>query len=126
MIMGRPPDGILLKPDHLTPDEEELMKMHPQYVYEMLASIRYLKPSLDIPCCHHEKWDGSGYPRQLAGDQIPLSARLFAILDVWDALTSDRPYQNSWDTEQALKYIREQTGKYFDPKIVERFMDTFV
>ena len=96
---------------------------HPMAAYELLVRIPHLKRALDIPYCHHEKWDGSGYPRGLAGTQIPLEARLFAIVDVWDAITTDRPYRKSWPRKKALKYIREQSGKYFDPKLVEMFLE---
>jgi HD-GYP domain-containing protein (c-di-GMP phosphodiesterase class II) len=118
------PDGILLKPEHLDTDEIKLMRKHPEFAYNMLSSIKYLKPSLDIPYCHHEKWDGTGYPRGLAGEQIPLSARLFAVVDVWDAITSNRPYRAAWKREDALQYIREQSGKQFDPAIVQIFLQT--
>jgi response regulator RpfG family c-di-GMP phosphodiesterase len=87
----------------------------------MLKSVEYLQPALDIPYCHHEKWDGSGYPRGLKGEEIPIAARLFAIADVWDALISDRPYRDAWKKEETLTYIRDQSGKHFDPKIVELF-----
>jgi putative two-component system response regulator len=87
----------------------------------MLYPVEYLRPALEIPFCHHEKWDGTGYPRGLKGEQIPLSARIFAIVDVWDAVTSNRPYRPAWSREQAFDYIREQTGKHFDPRIVEQF-----
>lgn len=115
------PDSILLKPDKLTEEEWTIMKKHPQYAHDMINPIEYLRPSLDIPYCHHEKWDGSGYPRGLKGEEIPLTARIFAITDVWDALTSDRPYRPAWDQETALEYIRGQSGKHFDPHIVELF-----
>jgi HD-GYP domain-containing protein (c-di-GMP phosphodiesterase class II) len=97
------------------------MRQHPIWAYEMLSSIRYLQPALDIPYCHHEKWDGTGYPRGLKGEAIPTSARIFAVADVWDAITSDRPYRKGWSEEDALKYIEEQSGKYFDPKVVQEF-----
>lgn len=97
------------------------MRKHPQFAYDMLHSIEYLRPALDIPYSHHEKWDGTGYPRGLKGEEIPLTARLFAVADVWDALTSDRPYRAAWTKEQALEYIREQSGKHFDPQVVELF-----
>ena len=116
------PDDILLKPDKLTDEEWVQMKKHPQFAYDMLAPIAYLKPALDIPYCHHEKWDGTGYPRGLKGEQIPLAARLFAVVDVWDALTSDRPYRAAWPEEKVREYIREQTGKHFDPQAVEAFI----
>ncbi|MCA2002040.1 MAG: GAF domain-containing protein, partial [Chloroflexi bacterium] len=116
------PDNILLKKDELTAEEWEIMKRHPQFAYEMLSPIEYLRQALDIPRCHHEKWDGTGYPRGLRGEEIPLAARIFAIADVWDALTSDRPYRPAWTKEKALAYIREQSGKHFDPQVVEAFL----
>jgi len=115
------PDGILLKPDKLTDDEWVLMRKHPQLAFDLLAPITYLKPALDIPYCHHEKWDGSGYPRGLKGVQIPLAARLFAVVDVWDALHSDRPYRSAWPEEKALEYIHAESGKHFDPQVVKVF-----
>jgi len=115
------PDHILLKPGPLTEEEWVLMRKHPVFAYEMLSSIAYLRPALDIPYFHHEKWDGTGYPLGLKGEQIPLAARIFALVDVWDALTSDRPYRRHWSKEKSLKYIHEQAGKYFDPKLVETF-----
>ena len=117
------PDSILLKPGPLTAEEWEVMRRHPGYAYQLLSPIAYLRPALDIPYCHHEKWDGTGYPRGLKGEQIPLAARLFAVVDVWDALCSDRPYRPAWTKEQAREYIREQTGKHFDPKVVEEFVE---
>ncbi len=115
------PDSILLKPDALSDDEWVLMKKHPEYAYHMLKAIEYLRPALDIPYCHHEKWDGFGYPRGLKGNDIPLAARLFAIVDVWDALTSDRPYRKAWTKEAALQHIGDQSKKHFDPQVVEAF-----
>lgn len=115
------PDSILLKEDTLTDEEWEKMRRHPGFAYEMLSSIRYLQRALDIPYCHHEKWDGSGYPRGLRGRDIPVAARIFAVADVWDAITSDRPYRKGWSREEALTYIREQSGKYFDPQVVDEF-----
>ncbi|MEW6718352.1 MAG: HD-GYP domain-containing protein, partial [Chloroflexota bacterium] len=118
------PDTILLKPGPLTEKEWEIMHQHPVYAYELLAPIPYLRPALDIPYCHHENWDGSGYPRKLKGEQIPLVARIFAVVDVWDALRSDRPYRKAWPEEKALAYIQEQAGKHFDPQVVEAFLRT--
>jgi putative two-component system response regulator len=115
------PDSILHKPDSLTPEEWVIMRKHPQFAYNMLSPIEYLHLALDIPYTHHEKWDGTGYPRGLKGDEIPMSARLFAIADVWDALTSDRPYRPAWSQEEARNYIREQSGKHFDPQVVDLF-----
>jgi len=116
------PDSILLKTDKLTDEEWEKMRKHTDFAYEMLCSIRYLRPALDIPYCHHEKWDGSGYPRGLKGEEIPIAARIFAVADVWDAITSDRPYRKRWSKEAALSYIKEQSGKYFDPQVVKVFL----
>ncbi len=115
------PDSILLKTDALTDEEWAIMKKHSQYAYEMIYPIEYLRPALDIPYYHHEKWDGSGYPCGLKGEEIPLAARIFAIADVWDALTSDRPYRLAWDKETTLKHINEESGKHFDPHIVDLF-----
>jgi putative two-component system response regulator len=115
------PDAVLHKPAKLTDEEWVLMRQHPQLAYDMLHPIDYLHPALDIPYCHHEKWDGSGYPRGLKGEQIPLVARLFAIVDVWDALTSDRPYRPAWQKAETLKYIKEQSDKHFDPRAVDLF-----
>jgi PAS domain S-box/uncharacterized domain HDIG len=115
------PDHILLKPGELTDEEWEQMRRHPQYGYDLLRPIAFLTPALDIPYCHHEKWDGTGYPRGLKGEEIPLTARLFAIVDVWDALRTDRPYRPAWSEEEALVYIREQSAKYFDPQVVKVF-----
>ncbi len=115
------PDQILLKPGPLTDEEWDVMRQHPELAYNLLSTIEYLRPALNIPYCHHEKWDGSGYPRGLAGEQIPLSARIFAVADVWDALTSDRPYRDAWSRQQALRYIHDQSGKHFDPMVVSVF-----
>ena len=115
------PDSILHKPDQLTDEEWAIMHKHPQLAYDMLHPIEYLHPALIIPLNHHEKWDGTGYPRGLKGEEIPLVARLFAVVDVWDALTSDRPYRPAWSEEEARKYIREEAGKHFDPQVVDLF-----
>ena len=116
------PDNILLKPGKLTDEEWVIMRKHPIFAYEMLSKIEYLVPALDIPFCHHEKWDGSGYPRGLKGTDIPLAARIFAIADVYDALTSDRPYRKAWSEEQTLNHISEQSGTHFDPQVVQAFL----
>jgi putative two-component system response regulator len=116
------PDSILLKPGKLNEEEWEFMRRHPQLAYNMLNPIEYLRPAMDIPYCHHEKWDGTGYPRGLKGEEIPLTARLFAVVDVWDALTSDRPYRLAWEREKVLEYIQEQSGKHFDPQAVKGFL----
>jgi PAS domain S-box-containing protein/putative nucleotidyltransferase with HDIG domain len=118
------PDSILRKAGPLNQTEVEIMQRHPQYAYQMLFPITYLKNAMVIPYCHHEKWDGSGYPRGLKGDQIPLSARIFAVVDVYDALTSDRPYRAAWTQEETHRYIREQAGRHFDPQIVEIFLSS--
>lgn len=104
-------------------DEWVVMKKHPQYAYDLLAPIAYLHPALDIPYCHHEKWDGTGYPHGLQGDQIPLAARLFAVVDVWDALRSDRPYRPAWSAEKVREHIRTLAGTHFDPQVVEVFLN---
>ncbi|MBN1497198.1 MAG: HD domain-containing protein [Spirochaetes bacterium] len=116
------PDTILLKTEELTEDERAIMRKHPVYAYEMLSSIEYLKPSLSIPYSHHEKWDGTGYPQGLKGEQIPLAARLFAVVDVWDALLRDRRYRQGWPEEKVLEYIRSLAGTHFDPQAVELLM----
>jgi putative nucleotidyltransferase with HDIG domain len=115
------PDNVLLKPGPLTESEWEIMRRHPEYAVDMLKPIEHLRKALDIPYCHHEKWNGSGYPRGLKGEEIPLAARIFAIVDVWDALTNARPYGTVWSTERALKYIQEQNGVQFDPQVVQAF-----
>ena len=117
------PDSVLLKPGTLNEREWEIMRRHPEYAYKFLEPIDYLRPVLDIPYCHHEKWDGSGYPRNLKGVVIPLIARIFAIVDVWDALRSDRPYRAAWSKEKTRKYIIEQSGIHFDPQVVQAFID---
>ncbi len=114
-------DTVLLKPGPLTDAERVIMQMHPGIAYELLSPIPHLRPALDIPYCHHERWDGSGYPRGLKGEQIPLAARVFAVVDVWDALRSSRPYREPWSDEKTKQYIREQAGKHFDPTVIEAF-----
>lgn len=117
------PDSILLKTDVLSEAEFKIMQQHPKFAYEMLQSIAYLRPALEIPHLHHEKWDGTGYPYGLKGENIPLPARMFAIVDVYDALTSDRPYREAWTEQAAIEYIKEQSGKHFDPEVVRVFID---
>jgi len=117
------PDSILQKPGPLTEAEWAIMRTHPEKAYQVLSQIEYLAPALDIPYCHHEKWDGTGYPRGLKGEEIPLSARIFAVADVFDALTSDRPYRKAWKKEKALAHIREQSGIYFYPEAVRSFCE---
>jgi putative two-component system response regulator len=116
------PDSILLKPEKLTEEEWHIMKQHPTLAHQWLSQIGYLQPSLDIPYCHHEKWDGTGYPRGLKGEEIPLAARIFAVIDVWDALTSDRPYRSALSRQSASRIIMEESGKHFDPAIIQLFM----
>lgn len=117
------PDRILHKPGPLNDEEWEIMRKHPGFAHEMLLPISYLRPALDIPYCHHEKWDGSGYPRGLKGQQIPLVARIFAVVDVWDALTSDRPYRAAWSPEKTIAHIQQGAGSHFDPYVVDVFQD---
>jgi putative nucleotidyltransferase with HDIG domain len=120
------PDTILLKHGTLTADEWTTMQKHPTYAFEMLSQIKYFKDSIDIPYYHHEWWDGSGYPQGLEGEQIPLSARIFSIVDVWDALTSDRPYRDAWKKNEALAHIINQAGTHFDPEVVNEFIKMIV
>ena len=115
-------DQILLKPGPLSDEEWKMVVNHPQYAYEILSSIEYLSPALEIPYNHHERWNGSGYPRGLKEKQIPLSARIFSVIDVWDALKSPRPFRAAWSDEDALKYIRQESGKLFDPEVVNSFI----
>ncbi|MDO9068574.1 MAG: response regulator [Deltaproteobacteria bacterium] len=119
------PDSILLKPAPLTDDEFATMKRHPEIAFSILSPIEFLRPALDIPYCHHEKWDGCGYPRGLKGDEIPLSARIFAVVDVWDALRSDRPYRPAWSAAKALEHIFSLSGSHFDPAVLKVFGKTF-
>ena len=116
------PDSILLKPGPLTPTEWTVMRQHPQVAFQLLFPIAFLRPALDIPYCHHEKWDGSGYPRGLKGLEISLPARMFAVVDVWDALRFDRPYRLAWPEAKVLAYIRAQSGRHFDPQLVLAFL----
>jgi HD-GYP domain-containing protein (c-di-GMP phosphodiesterase class II) len=116
------PDSVLLKPGPLDDEDKKIMYKHPVYAYEMLSSIPNFAPILDIPYSHHERWDGGGYPSGLKGEQIPLSARIFAVIDVWDALNSDRPYRKAWPEKEVITYIRDQSGKHFDPQVVDAFL----
>ena len=116
------PDRILLKPGPLDDDEWRVMRRHPALAWEMLAPTEFLRPALDIPLCHHEKWDGTGYPQGLRGDEIPLPARLFAMVDVWDALISDRPYRKAWPRERVVDHLHSLAGTHFDPEIVPLFL----
>lgn len=117
------PDSVLLKPGKLDADKWTMMKKHTTHARDLLEPIPFLKPALDIPYAHHEKWDGSGYPRGLKGEEIPLAARIFAVIDVYDALTSDRPYRKAWSQERALQHIKAQAGTHFDPNIANAFLD---
>jgi putative nucleotidyltransferase with HDIG domain len=116
------PDAILHKPGPLADEEWAVMRRHPEYAYDMLQPIEFLRPVLDIPYCHHERWDGSGYPRGLAGEEIPLAARIFAVVDVWDALINDRPYRAAWPHKQVVAYLRAHAGNLFDPAVVRAFL----
>jgi len=116
------PDNILLKPGPLSDDEWVIMKKHPIYAYNLLSKIDFLKQAVDIPFSHHERWDGSGYPQGLAGENIPLAARIFAVVDIWDALGSDRPYRPAWKRKDIMKYIQDISGKHLDPGIVNVFL----
>jgi putative nucleotidyltransferase with HDIG domain len=116
------PDSILLKPGELTEEERALIKRHPVYAYEMLSPIEFLRPALDIPYCHHEKWDGSGYPRGLKGEEIPFAARIFPVVDVYDALVSNRPYRKGLPIEEVKDIIKNDSGTHFDPRVVDVFL----
>jgi HD-GYP domain-containing protein (c-di-GMP phosphodiesterase class II) len=116
------PDSILLKPGALTPEEREIMQRHTVYAQKLLKPIPFLRPALDIPYCHHEKWDGSGTPRGLKGEDIPLAARIFAVVDVWDALMSDRPYRPAWPLHEVKEFIKSRSGTEFDPQVVDIFL----
>jgi len=117
------PDSILLKPGPLDEEEWRIMRSHTKLAFDLLSPIAYLRPAMDIPVYHHERFDGSGYPQGLKGEEIPLAARIFAVVDVWDALTSDRPYRKAWTQKKALSYIKEQEGILFDPQVVEIFLE---
>ena len=117
------PDQILRKPGKLTEEEWVIMQKHPVFAFQLLSPIEYLHPAMDIPYCHHEKWDGSGYPRGLKGEEIPLSARLFAIVDVWDALSFDRPYRERWSIKKVIEHVKSLSGTDFDPMAVELFLN---
>lgn len=117
------PDSILMKPGPLTEEEQEIMQKHPKYAFDMLSPIAYLRPALDIPYCHHEKWDGTGYPRGLKEEQIPLAARIFALADTWDALISERRYHEAWSRAKVFEHIRSRSGTHFDPQLIELFLE---
>ena len=119
------PDGILIKPAKLNEEEWAQIKTHPQIAHNLLSDIEFLSPRISIPYCHHEKWDGSGYPQGLRAEGIPLEARIFAIIDVWDALIHPRVYKSAWPEGRVLKHIEEQGGKHFDPKLVKTFLENY-
>ncbi len=116
------PDSILHKTEPLTDKDWEIIRRHPTYARELLSSVPFLQPALDIPYCHHEKWDGTGYPRGLKAEKIPLAARVFAVIDTWEALSADQPHRKAWPREKIINYIREQSGKHFDPRVVDTFL----
>jgi putative nucleotidyltransferase with HDIG domain len=120
------PESILKKEGELTKEEWAIIRLHPQYAYDLLFPIVMLHPAIDIPYYHHERWDGNGYPNGLKGEKIPLAARIFTVVDVWDALISDRPHRKAWPEAQALAYLKEQAGKQFDPAIVSIFLKSEV
>lgn len=120
------PDRVLLKPGPLTVQEMELMRRHPAYAREMLSSIPFLRSAMAIPCHHHEQWDGQGYPDGLRGEDIPLAARIFTVVDQWEALSSDRPYRDAWPQERVLAYMEHNAGKIFDPNILRVFLERIV
>jgi response regulator RpfG family c-di-GMP phosphodiesterase len=117
------PDSVLRKPSALSPEEWAIMRRHPGYAQELLAPVEYLRPALDIPYCHHEKWDGTGYPRGLKGKDIPLAARMFAAVDIWDALRSDRPYRPAWPAQKALEHVAALAGTHLDPEVAMAFLE---
>jgi HD-GYP domain-containing protein (c-di-GMP phosphodiesterase class II) len=119
------PDAILLKPGPLTDDERAVMQKHTVYAHQMLSPIAYLRSAIDIPYCHHERWDGAGYPRRLREEEIPLAARVFAVADVWDALSSDRPYRQAWAPDRVREHIRANSGTHFDPRAVQALLDLY-
>lgn len=117
------PESILLKQGKLNEEEWQIMRNHPKYAFDLLSPIDYLRPALEIPYCHHEKWDGTGFPRGIKGEEIPFAARVFAVVDVWEALRADRPYRSSWSIQKTLEYITENSGKHFDPKVAKIFVE---
>lgn len=116
------PDSVLLKAGELDDEEQALMRRHPEHAWEMLRGIDFLRPALDIPLCHHERWDGTGYPRGLKAEEIPFSARLFAVVDVWDALRYERAYRSAWPAEKVKEHLAEGAGTHFDPTVVPVFL----
>ena len=116
------PDAILLKPGPLTEEEWVVMRRHPVYAFNLLSPVEFLRPALDIPYCHHERWDGTGYPRGLKGEEIPLAARVFSVIDSWDALSFERPYRSAWPPERVRAHLEAQAGTQFDPRIIRIFL----
>jgi putative nucleotidyltransferase with HDIG domain len=117
------PDNILRKPGPLSKEEWVIMRQHPSFAYQMLSSVPYLRPALDIPYSHHERWDGQGYPQGLKGEEIPIAARVFSVIDVWDALLSDRYYRKAWEKKTVINYLINESGTRFDPKVVKEFLN---
>ena len=117
------PDSILLKEGPLNEEEWKIMKRHPIIAKDLIDPIEFLKSSIDIPYCHHEHWDGAGYPQGLQGKDIPLAARIFSVADIWDALHSDRPYRKKWAKEEIIEHIQSISGSYLDPEIAGVFLD---
>jgi HD-GYP domain-containing protein (c-di-GMP phosphodiesterase class II) len=117
------PDHILFKPGPLSLEEWEVMRQHPKYAVDLLSPIKYLEQAIEIPRWHHERWDGTGYPDRLGGEEIPYSARMFALVDVYDSLTSDRPYRKAWSKQDTVQHIENQSGKHFDPNLVPEFLN---
>jgi HD-GYP domain-containing protein (c-di-GMP phosphodiesterase class II) len=117
------PDHILNKPGPLTNEEWDIMRRHPQFAFDLMNPISYLRPALEIPYGHHERWDGSGYPLGLKEDEIPLAARIFAVVDIWDALHNERVYREAWPEEEVLEYLKKTAGIELDPDIVEKFLE---
>ena len=116
------PDEVLFKPGPLNQDEWDIMRRHPKYAVDLLSPIKYLEHAMEIPHWHHEKWNGTGYPDKLGGEEIPFAARLFALVDVYDALTSERPYRSAWSKQDTIQYIEHQSGRHFDPRLVPEFL----
>lgn len=116
------PDGILLKPGSLNEREWDILRQHPTHAVDLLSPIEYLRPALDIPKFHHERWDGSGYPYGLAGEDIPLAARIFAVADVWDALAHARPYRRAWSETEVMRHLESLAGSHLDPRVVDVFL----
>ncbi len=117
------PAEILQKPGTLTAEEWSLIRQHPRFAYDLLYPVEYLRPSLPIPYSHHEQWGGSGYPQGLFGEDIPLAARIFAVVDTWEALSNDHPYRLAWEQAEILKYIKNAAGSQFDPLVTEAFLE---